>query len=58
MRSSEELLSNYGLRKTILEKTVEAVQDSEETLTVEDIKKDEKNDKVTIWLFQHLKRVD
>lgn len=52
MRTSEELLSNYGLRKTTFrKKLLKLFQDSEETLTVEDIKKKigTKNDKVTIY---------
>ncbi|MAO72089.1 MAG: hypothetical protein CMD02_06250 [Flavobacteriales bacterium] len=52
MRTSEELLSNCGLRKTTFrKKLLKLFQDSETTLTVEDIKKKigNNNDKVTIY---------
>jgi len=52
MKTSEELLSNYGLRKTTFrKKLLNLFQDSEKTLTVEYIKKKigGKNDKVTIY---------
>ena len=39
MSITEELLSNYGLRKTAFrKKLLKLFQDSEETLTVENIK--------------------
>lgn len=52
MSITEELLTNYGLRKTAFrKKLLKLFQDSEETLTVENIKDKigRKNDKVTIY---------
>lgn len=52
MKNSEELLTNYGLRKTAFrKKLLKLFQDSKETLTVEYIKDKigRKNDKVTIY---------
>lgn len=52
MSDSEELLNNYGLRKTAFRKNLlKLFQESDSSLTVEDIKEKigKRNDKVTVY---------